>query len=133
MKTFLTLSLFFVAIVTMAQTKSEVPAKEFAINLSESTVYLKPGESKQVTVSILRSKYYAKESALLGFSSALPKGITAQYEPAEGKFETSVVTITANSTMTSGIYQIILNGTLAHKTKGSILKISVGDDSVAVK
>ena len=134
MKTAFTLSFILAAIITMAQTGVELPRKEFMIKLSEGTLYLKPGESKQLTVSILRSKYYAKEKAVLGFSSALPKGIAVQYEPSEGNFETSIVTITASSeTIVGTTYQIVLNGTLNHVTKGTILKVGVSNESVASK
>jgi hypothetical protein len=132
MKTAITLSFVFAAIAALAQTP-ELPKKEFAINLSENNLYLKPGESKQITVSILRSKYYAKEKATLGFSTALPKEITAQYEPSEGKIETSVITIAATSVAAVGTYQIVFNGTLNHVTKGSILKIFVSNENVASK
>ncbi|MEJ0054316.1 MAG: hypothetical protein WDN75_00890 [Bacteroidota bacterium] len=133
MKTAFTLSLFLAAVVAMAQSGMQIPQKEFTINLSESTLTLKPGESKQLTVSILRSKYYSKADAVLGFSNKLPEGITAQYEPSTGFFETSVVTVTASPTTAIGVYQLILNGTLNHKTKGNILRISVGTESVASK
>ncbi len=133
MKTAFTLSLFFVAVATMAQTSSELPRNEFVINLSENSLSLKPGEGKQVMVSILRSKSYSKAEAVLGFSNKLPEGITIQYEPAKGIFETSVATINASPETALGTYQIIFNGTLNFKTKGSILKISVGNESVASK
>ncbi|CAN5299699.1 hypothetical protein BH10BAC4_BH10BAC4_01430 [soil metagenome] len=132
MKTAITLSLVFAAIAAIAQT-SELPKKEFVIDLSENIIYLKPGERKQITVSILRSKYYAKENATLGFSTALPKEITAHYEPSEGKIEKSVIIIAASSVAAVGTYQIVLNGTLNHVTKGSILKIFVSNENVASK
>jgi len=133
MKTVFTLSLLLATVVVMAQSGAQAPQKEFTINLSESALTLKPGESKQLTVSILRSKNYSKAEAVLGFSNKLPEGITVQYEPSTGFFETSVVTITANPATASGAYQLILNGTLNYKTKGNILRISVGTESVASK
>lgn len=119
--------------VAVAQTKTELPRTEFTISLSENSLTIKPGESKQITVAVHRSKSYAKSKAIMGLSSALPEGLTAVYEPAEGNFETSVVTLTAGPTAVSGTYQIVLNGTLNHKTKGSILKLSVSNENVAVK
>jgi hypothetical protein len=133
MKTLFSLILVFVAMATLAQTKTELPRSEFVLNLSESTLAIKPGESKQIVVSILRSKAFAKSKATLGFSSALPQGITMVYEPTAGNFETSVLTISAEPTMATGNYQVVLNGTVNYKTKGSILKLSVSNENVAAK
>ena len=133
MKTVLTLSLLFVLALANAQTTTELPAKEFAIALSENSLSIKPGEQKQITVSVFRSKSYAKSSATMGFSNSLPEGVTAVYEPATGNFETTEVVFTAASSAVAGTYQIVLNGTVNHKTKGSILKLLVGNDQVASK
>ena len=133
MKTVLTLSLLFVLALANAQTSTELPSKEFAIALSENSLSIKPGEQKQITVSILRSKSYAKSSAVMGFSNSLPEGVSAVYEPATGNFEATVVTFTAAPSAVTGTYQIVLNGTINHKTKGSILKLSVGNEPVASK
>lgn len=133
MKTLFTLSFLFVAAMLVAQTKTELPRTDFVVNLSESSLTLKPGESKQVTVSIVRSKYYAKEKAILGLMGQLPKGITVTYEPAEGNFESSVATLSASSDVLPGIYNIILSTMLSVKKKGEILKVTVAADQVSVK
>ncbi|MCE2994121.1 MAG: hypothetical protein ACK5RG_11035 [Cyclobacteriaceae bacterium] len=127
MKTFLTVFFLFAAAVSFAQTK------DFTIDLSESNVSIKPGESKQVTVSIVRSKYFAKEKATLGLQSALPQGITLTYEPKEGNFENSNALISVASDATPGTYNIVLSATLNTKRKGSILKVTVGTDQIAAK
>lgn len=133
MKTLFTLSFLFVAAFVMAQTKTELPRTEFTINLSESNLTIKPGESKQVTVSIARSKYFAKEKAILGLQSSLPQGVTISYDPKEGNFETSVATISVASDTAVGVHQIVLNAMVSTKKKGTILKLSVSNDQVAVK
>ena len=133
MKTALTLSFLFVLALANAQTSKELPSKEFAIALSENSLSIKPGEQKHITVSILRSKSYARSSAVMGFSNSLPEGVSEVYEPAIGNFETTVVTFTAAPSAVTGTYQIVLNGTINHKTKGSILKLSVGNEPVASK
>lgn len=132
MKTLFTLSFLFLVATSFGQT-TELPRTEFNINLSESSLSIKPGETKQVTVSIVRSKYYAKEKAKLGFSSSLPKGITAIYEPNEGNFESSVVTIVAAADVIGGVYQIAPSATLNTKRKGTLLKLTVSNDQVAAK
>lgn len=131
MKTLFTLSFLFVAAMLVAQTKTEFPRTDFVVNLSESSLTLKPGESKQVTVSIVRSKYYAKEKAILGLMGQLPKGITVTYEPAEGNFESSVATLSAAADVLPGTYNIVLSTMLSVKKKGEILKVTV--DQVSVK
>jgi hypothetical protein len=131
MKTLFTLSFLFVAAMVVAQTKTELPRTDFVVNLSESSLTLKPGESKQVTVSIVRSKYYAKEKAILGLMGQLPKGITVTYEPAEGNFESSVATLSAAADVLPGTYNIVLSTMLSVKKKGEILKVTV--DQVSVK
>ena len=132
MKTLITLSFLFVAALTFGQT-AERPRTEFTIDLSESILTLKPGETKQVTVSIARSKYYAKEKATLGFLSSLPQGITVTYEPKEGNFDSSVATIVAAPDAAAGAYQLVLSGMLSTKKKGTILKLNVSNDQLAGK
>ncbi|MBI3219344.1 MAG: putative Ig domain-containing protein [Bacteroidetes bacterium] len=127
MKTFITSLFLLASVVAFAQTK------DFAIDLSESSVSIKPGESKQVTVSIVRSKYFAKEKATLGLQSALPQGVTLTYEPKEGNFENSNALISVAPDATPGTYNIVLSATLNTKRKGSILKVTVGSDQVAAK
>jgi hypothetical protein len=133
MKTLFTLSFLFVAAMVVAQTKTELPRTDFVVNLSESSLTLKPGESKQVIVSIVRSKYYAKEKAILGLMGQLPKGITVTYEPAEGNFESSVATLSAAADVLPGTYNIVLSTMLSVKKKGEILKVTVAADQVSVK
>lgn len=77
-----------------AQQKN-APSTEFTLELSASTLDLKPGESKDVTVTINRSKSFSKADVMLGLSSGLPKGITIAYAPAEGLISSSTAKITA--------------------------------------
>ena len=132
MKTASTIALLFVFALVSAQTKPELPRTEFTIDLSESSMMIKPGESKQVTVSIARSKYYAKEKANLGLQSALPKGVSIVYEPKEGNFETSVATLSVAPDATVGTYQLILSAILSTKKKGTVLKLTVANDAIAI-
>jgi hypothetical protein len=132
MKTLITFCLLFVASLLVAQTK-ELPRTDFTIDLSETALTLKPGESKQVTISIARSKYFAKEKAILGLQSTLPQGVTLVYEPKEGNFETSVATLSVAPDAAIGTYQLILSAMLSTKKKGTILKLSIANDAIAVK
>ncbi|MCA4897834.1 MAG: hypothetical protein ACK514_18035 [Bacteroidota bacterium] len=133
MKTLFTLSFLFISAMVVAQTHTELPRTDFLVNLSESSLTLKPGESKQVTLSIVRSKYYAKEKAILGLMGQLPKGITVTYEPAEGNFDSSLATISVAADAVKGAYNIVLSSTLSTKKKGTILKVIVDSNEVASK
>ncbi len=127
MKTIITSLFLFVSVAAFSQTK------DFTIDLSESSIAIKPGESKQVTVSIVRSKYFAKEKAVLGLQSALPQGVTLTYDPKEGNFDNSNALISIAADATPGTYNIVLSATLNTKRKGSILKVTIGSDQVAAK
>lgn len=110
--------------VGFAQEKA-VPRTEYSVSLSESVVTLKAGETKQVTVSVVRSKAYSRSGAKLGLSTSLPAGITVAYEPAEGMFESSVASFTASADTKPGEYQVVLKTTVNNKIKGSVVKIVV--------
>ncbi len=112
------------------------PRTEYSVSLSENVVKLKPGETKQLTVSILKSKGYLRSAAKLGLSSSLPAGVTVAYEPAEGMFESSVASFTAAANAKGGEYQVVLKTTVNNKIKGSIVKVvvenSIPKDAVSV-
>jgi uncharacterized membrane protein len=133
MKKLFTALLFLMTAVAMGQTTSVAPRVEFTIDLSESSLHLKPGESKTVTVLLNRSKSFATANADFGFSSVLPQGITVTYEPGIESINSRLVTITAANTAAAGAYSIVLNATLRYKTKGAILKLQVGDEKIATK
>ena len=128
MKTTFIIVLALITFVAGAQSR-----QEFSITLSENSIILKPGESKQVGISIVRSKGFTKGDVSLSLSNALPAGITVNYEPAVGHFDASTATITASPTAALGAYQLIVNATIQNKIKGTILKVAVGNDSVASK
>lgn len=127
------LSLLAVAAVTFTVSAQDkvAPRTEYSVSLSESKIQVKPGESKELTVSILRSKSFSKTQGKLGLSSGLPEGITIGFLPAEGLFDSSVATINVAPTVKEGEYSIILKSTLNNKTKGSIVKLVVTSTPVA--
>jgi hypothetical protein len=124
--------LFFLSIVLVAATftvgvaqDNTAPRTEYSVSLSEKVLTLKPGETKQVTVTLLKSKSFSKAEAKLGLSSSLPTGVTLAYEPSEGTFDSSVATFTASADAKGGEYQVIIKSTINNKTKGSIVKVVV--------
>ncbi len=116
---------------TVAAQEKAAPRTEYSVSLSENKIQVKPGESKDITVSILRSKSFSRSEAKLGLSSGLPEGITVTYAPSEGMFESTVATLTAAADAKAGEYQVILKTTLNNKTKGSIVKLVVGEGIIA--
>ena len=133
MKTTFTFLLLFVMATAFAQTNTVLPRTEFVISLSETSLSLKPGETRQVMIEVLRSRSFAKAKATLGVSSVLPQGITVSFEPTEGDFQSGVATITAAPNALIGTYSLVLNGTINYKTKGAILKLAVANENVASK
>lgn len=124
------LIVFSIVLVAATLTKGNAqektaPRTEYSVSLSENVVRLKPGETKQLTVSILKSKSYSRSTAKLGLSSSLPTGVTVLYAPADGLFENSVVSFTAAADAKEGEYQVILKTTVNNKIKGSIVKVVV--------
>jgi len=129
----LILSVLAVAAVTFSVAAQEkvAPRTEYSVSLSENKIQVKPGESKEVTISILRSKSFAKAQAKLGLSSGLPEGITIGFAPAEGLFDSSVATLTVSPNTKEGEYSVILKSTLNNKIKGTIIKLIVTSSPVA--
>lgn len=132
MKKFL-LSVLAAVLVTFGVSAQEkvAPRTEYSVSLSENKIQVKPGESKELTVSILRSKSYANTQAKLGLSSVLPEGVTVGFAPAEGQFDSSVATLTVASTAKEGEYSIVFKSTVNNKVKGTIVKLVVTSTPLA--
>lgn len=132
MKKFL-LSVLAIAAVTFTAAAQEktAPRTEYAVSISENSIQAKPGESKELTLSILRSKSFAKAKAQLGLSSSLPEGVTVTFSPSEGMLETSQVAFTVAPDAKEGNYTIILKTTLNNKIKGTLVKLVVTSTPVA--
>lgn len=101
------------------------PRTEYSVSLSDTKIQVKPGQSKEVTVSILRSKSFSRAEAKLGLSSTLPEGITIGFAPTEGMFDSTVATISVAPNTKEGEYQLIVRTTLNNKIKGTIVKLLV--------
>jgi len=130
MKTILTLFFALASFVAIGQSL-ELPRTEFKVDVSENRLSLKPGESKQVNVLVLRSKGYARAEATFGLMSAAIPGIQVSYDPASGLVDSAVATITIGPEVPAGDYSLVLSATLNHKKKGAIVKVSVSASTVA--
>ena len=111
-------------------TQTQTPKKEFAIVLSQDKIEISGSESKEIEITILRSKAYLKSSALMGLSSSIPKGIEVTFSPEKGNFDVTKVIIKSSNAV-PGQYSIIVNATLNGRTKGSIIKLNVSDKAIA--
>jgi hypothetical protein len=122
--------LFLVSLSLSGYTQTQTPKKEFAIVLSQDNLEISGSESKEIEITILRSKAYLKSSAVMGLSSSLPKGIEVTFSPEKGNFDVTKVIIKSSNAV-PGQYSLIVNATLNGKTKGSIIKLSVSDKVIA--
>lgn len=126
-KSILTLLTAFAGLTFVSAQEKTAPQKEYTLELSASTLEVKAGESKDVSITLNRSKAYSKSKAVLGLSSGLPQGVTVTFEPAEGVIENSVAKISVAENAKAGNYLIILNSRLQNKSKGATLKLVVMD------
>jgi len=127
------LSVLAIAAVTFTAAAQEktAPRTEYSVSVSENAIQIKPGESKEITLTILRSQSFSKAKAELGLSSSLPEGVTVEFTPSEGLLDSSVVKVTAAAAAKEGNYTIILKSTLNHKVKGTVVKVVIGSISTS--
>lgn len=124
-KYILTMVLATAAITASVAQEKTPPRTEFTVELSTTSLEIKAGETKELTLVLNRSKQYSKSKATLGLSSGLPEGVTVTFEPTEGVVESSVVKVTVAQQTKAGNYMIILNSTMQHRSKGATLKLVV--------
>lgn len=117
--------LFITTSVVLAQETVALPAKEFAIALSQNTLEVKPGETRELEIILQRSRSYSKLKADMNLSSSLPDGIEISFDPSSGILENTKAIIKAAENATPGNYTIILNAAMNHKNKGAMLKLIV--------
>lgn len=119
----------FVSVLAVGQ---ELPRTEFTTSLSENAISIKPGETKSLTVSILRSKAWTKSESSLSIPAALPEGIKISFEPAEGLFAESTMHVEVAPDVKAGVHTIMVRSEIRHKKKGNLLRIEVDNTSTAI-
>lgn len=117
------------AVLSPAQTP---PTKEYTIQLSESKLTVKPGETKSVTLALNRSKRFAGYKAQLAITSVLPTGLTARLDPAEGRINSSVIYLEASNELKPGQYQLTVRCDLGRKLKATVLTVVVAENTSAI-
>jgi hypothetical protein len=126
-KYILTIVLAAAAMTASVAQEKTAPRTEFTVELSTSSLEVKAGETKEITLTLNRSKQYSKSKATLGLSSGLPQGVTVTFEPTDGVLESSVVKVAVAEHAKAGNYMIILNSTMQQKSKGTTLKLIVSE------
>ena len=96
--------LFLLSLSLSGYTQTQTPKKEFAIVLSQDNVEISGSESKEIEITILRSKGYLKSSAVMGLSSSLPKGIEVTFSPEKGNFEVTKVIIKSSKRCSRSVF-----------------------------
>jgi hypothetical protein len=129
MKLFITLLINFVFVSSMHAQHGE----EFSISLSKDKLILKAGESKDIALTLLRSRSYNKVNASLHLSSALPEGVQITFEPDAGLIDSSTAHLAIDEKAKPGNYFIVINCTMNHKNKGVMLKLVIEDNAVTLK
>jgi hypothetical protein len=102
-----------------------VPQKEFNLFCPKEALEFSRGDTGQLDIIILRSISYRKSKVKMGVSSTLPKGVEITFNPDNDNFDHTKANIVIHTDATPGQYLLILNATLQHKTKASILKLSI--------
>ena len=114
---------FFVSTLTFGQ---EIPKKEFRSTLSENALAISPGETREVKVSILRSKAWKKSAANVSIPAALPEGITITFAPREGLISESTMQVKVDEDVQPGVYTILVRTEIRHTKKGNLLRLEIG-------
>jgi hypothetical protein len=100
------------------------PKKEFTVELETYVLSIAPGETKELSMKINRSRSYEKSSATFTISSGLPAGIKVDFSQSVTP-DQALVKIAADSNAKAGNYMIILSTTLQNKKKGTILRLVI--------
>lgn len=114
-----------------AQEKT-APRTEFTVEISATTLTATPGTSQEVTLTLNRSKGFAKSKVTFGLSSGLPDGVTVSFDPAEGLINETTAKIDIAAMTKPGNYLLILKTTIQQKNKGTTLKLLVTEAGEAV-
>lgn len=126
------LIIYAFALVSTFAIGQELPGTEFRPSLSENVLVINPGETKELTVSILRSKAWTKSNATISIPAKLPDGVTITFEPAEGLFNESTMRVELAPTVNPGTFTILVRSEVRHTKKGNLLRLEIGAKENAI-
>jgi hypothetical protein len=125
------LILSVIALIGLAQLESTAQTKserfDYKLEIASDAIQLKAGSTAQVDLTLVRGGRYKNQAATLGLSSALPAGITVQYEPAVNVMEKSLITISSTKETRPGVYYVGIRATILNNIKSTLLKVEVKD------
>jgi hypothetical protein len=125
------LILSVIALIGLAQLESTAQTKserfDYKLEIASDAIQLKAGSAAQVDLTLVRGGRYKSHAATLGLSSALPAGITVQYEPAVNVMEKSMITISSTKETKPGVYYVGIRATILNNIKSTLLKVEVKD------
>jgi glucuronoarabinoxylan endo-1,4-beta-xylanase len=98
----------------------------FTLSPSASTVSVKEGTSGTGTITVADTGGFTGSVAFT--VSGLPSGVTAAFSPASST-SSSVLTLTASSTATTGAFTVTVTGTSGSTTANNTFTLSVGSSS----
>ncbi|MFY0625646.1 MAG: hypothetical protein JXR07_05095 [Reichenbachiella sp.] len=129
-----TIKLFSVLIATLFATTiyaQEIPKKEFTISIAEKNIQLLPGETKEISVTLNRSKSYSKTKITLAMGSTLPEGISVIFEDGTNPLNERVMII--NSAFETSPFQktMILKAKSSRSTKAIMMNVSLDTQSLS--
>lgn len=104
---------------------SQIQQKEFSISVEPASLQLNRGDSKKLVVSILKSKGFQGDESVMGLSSSLPSGVSVSFTPDKGNMDASELAITVAAEAVPGQCNVIVNCTMNHLKKGTIVKLII--------
>lgn len=90
-----------------------------------NAITISRADTARLALRILKSKGFQRSKSTFTLASTLPEGMQIQYDPREGVTDKATVTFIVNEQVPEGVYPLLLNCTMQHKTKGIVIKVKV--------
>jgi hypothetical protein len=125
MKQLIGILLLFAGSLSLKAQSVDAPQKEFVMKSATSSVEVKAGNQVTLDLKVIRSKSFQRGEATVGIASQLPEGVNIRFDQHQDDAAAYAVVIITTSSVAAGIYSIVLNCTINHKTKGVVVKLHV--------
>lgn len=109
---------------SVAQNSLE-PRDEFGLFLPNTSIKVHRGDSTVVTLTILKSKGFAKAKIILNVKSDLPKGIFIKTSPEIGIFDNTTITIIVLEEAQVGYASLNITAEMRQIKKGLITTFEI--------
>ncbi len=101
------------------------PRDEFALVLPNTPIEVHRGDSTVLTLTILKSKGFAKAKTTLNMNSDLPKGVFIKTSPEIGVFDKTTVIIIVSEEAQVGQASLNITAEMRHIKKGLITSFEI--------